>query len=125
MARALKVCSCIGNCAAHEGSCPELTTAGRCEACATAADRARGTAAERGYGSFWSRVIRPKYLKAHPICRLCPSVATVADHFPVSRRDLVAQGVKDPDGWHRMRPLCKACHDKHTAAEQAGGWNQR
>src|ERR1044072_9606662 len=104
--RALKVCSCVGNCTAHEGSCPELTDSGRCDACDSAAERRRGTAAERGYGHRWSTVVQPRYLRAHPICALGPEVATIADHYPTSRRDLVAQGVRDPDAWHRLRPLC-------------------
>src|SRR5262245_52775334 len=116
MARALKVCSRPG--------CPELTDAGRCPSCRTAADRARGTAAERGYGSFWRRVIQPKYLAAHPICSLGPEPATVADHYPTSRRDLVAQGVRNPDAWHRLRPLCASHHSSETAVNQPGGWHQ-
>ena len=86
------------------------------------ADLARGTRQERGYGSEWERR-RADYLAANPVCRLCPSTATVADHYPVSRRELVAQGVADPDTDHRLRPLCASCHGKETAVHQPGGWN--
>lgn len=122
--RAFKVCSCIG-CDAHKGNCPELVPTGRCDPCAREAERKRGTASSRGYGSYWYRVIRPKYLVAHPICCLCQGPASVPDHYPLGRRELVARGVRDPDAWHRLRPLCKPCHDIETPKHQPGGWNVR
>lgn len=86
-------------------------------------DRARGTAAERGYGHQWTTGTRTEYIEHHPYCVLCRAPATVPDHWPVSRKDLIASGVPDPDAWHRLRPLCKPCHDKETARLQPGGWN--
>ncbi|MEU6709988.1 hypothetical protein ABZ897_00800 [Nonomuraea sp. NPDC046802] len=52
--------------------------------------------------------------------------STVADHHPLSRRELVARGL-DPDDPQYGRGLCTSCHGKETAAnpEQAGGWNRR
>jgi 5-methylcytosine-specific restriction protein A len=117
MARALKVCSTSG--------CPELTSSGRCPACTRKAEQQRGSPASRGYGYRWRTAIRPQYLRDHPICVLCGAVASVPDHWPVDRRTLVADGCPDPDAEHRMRALCKACHDVHTAQEQAGGWHAR
>lgn len=120
MPRALKVCSRPG--------CPHLTATGRCSDCARAADQARGTAAARGYDSTW-RARRHAYLVRHPLClRLhptCTAMATVADHHPTSRRDLITAGCTDPDADHRIRPLCKPCHDIETARNQPGGWNAR
>jgi 5-methylcytosine-specific restriction enzyme A len=53
---------------------------------------------------------------------LCSKTATVADHFPESRRALVAKGVNDPDAFSRLRPLCTSCRNKETAKHQPGGW---
>lgn len=113
MPRALKTCPTPG--------CPELVPSGRCDGCTARAEQARGTAAQRGYGSRWARK-RRAYLTAHPICLLCGGIASVADHYPTSRRDLVAQGVADPDADHRLRPLCASCHGRETAQHQPGGW---
>ena len=123
--RALRVCPTQG--------CPELTTGGRCTRHAAAADRARGSAAQRGYtGRRW-RAARNACLTrdlfctchdtTHPHGAACLAPATVADHHPTSRRDLVAAGVTDPDAPQRLRGLCKPCHDRHTAREQPGGWH--
>lgn len=110
----------------HEHSCPELVTAaaGRCEGCRRAAEQRRGTAAQRGYDPRWARR-RAAFLMRNPICVLCSLPATVADHYPDSRRALLMQQVRDPDADHRLRPLCKTCHDRSTALEQPGGFNIR
>jgi 5-methylcytosine-specific restriction protein A len=101
--------------------CPELTSGGRC------ADHKRQDKARRDadgsavYGTTrWQR-IRKAYLYAHPWCVLCMAQATVADHYPLSRRELVDRGV-DPDTPTHLRPLCVACHNKETARHQPGGW---
>lgn len=61
-----------------------------------------------------------------PICVVCGvAFATVADHWPTSRRELVEQGVANPDAPHRLRALCASCHGSETAREQPGGWNRR
>jgi 5-methylcytosine-specific restriction enzyme A len=86
------------------------------------ADRQRATAAARGYDGTWS-ARRADYLTARPWCCLCGAAATIADHWPTSRRDLVAAGTRDPDADHRLRPLCSRCHGTETARHQPGGWN--
>ena len=50
--------------------------------------------------------------------------ATVADHWPLTRRELVAAGL-DPDHPARGRGLCAPCHAKATALDPRtrGGWN--
>ncbi|MEU8131949.1 hypothetical protein [Streptodolium elevatio] len=53
---------------------------------------------------------------------LCAHPATVADHFPSSRRQLIAAGVADPDAPERLRALCSPCHNRETAKRQPGGW---
>ena len=82
---------------------------------------ARPTAAQRGYGARWRRR-RRRYLAAHPICCLCPAPAEIPDHYPRSRRELVAAGVRDPDADEYLRPLCAPCHNRETAKHQPGGW---
>lgn len=113
----LRVCSTPG--------CPELTKGGRCATHRTEADRARGTAAQRGYNSGGHRRFRAAILKRDPVCVACEhQPATVADHHPISRRDLLTAGL-DPDDPARGRGLCKPCHDRETAQHQPGGWNTR
>lgn len=84
------------------------------------ADSRRGSAASRGYDADWRR-LRLQYLAAHPLCLFCADAdrveaATVVDHIvPIADR---------PDlrlDWSNLRPLCKPCHDRHTAREQAFG----
>ena len=77
------------------------------------------------YSTPGHQAFREAVLARDPICVLCLRVrATVADHYPDERRDLVAQGL-DPNDPARGRGLCKSCHDKHTAATSPGGWNTR
>lgn len=133
MARALKVCPCTG-CPAHDGSCPELVTSGRCTGCARTADRARGTRQQRGYGAAHVNRFRRGVLRKNPLCVCtdqghghgprCLAPSTVADHWPLSRRELVDAGL-DPNDPAHGRGLCKPCHDRHTATAQPGGWNNR
>jgi 5-methylcytosine-specific restriction enzyme A len=102
--------------------CGRLTAGGRCDECRRAADRRRGTSSERGYNSAGHRQFRESVLAKHPICQVCLRVAaTVADHFPVSRRELLAQGL-DPNDPARGRGLCSRCHSSETAQHQPGGW---
>lgn len=105
--------------------CPEFTEGGRCPAHRAEAEQRRGTARERGYGGrTWTRA-RRAVLDRDPMCVLgCGRPATVADHWPTSRRDLLAQGVTDPDAPHRMRGICQPCHSRETAQHQPGGWNK-
>lgn len=116
MPKALKVCS--------TPNCPELVASGRCPTCVRNAEQHRGSAAARGYDPRWARR-RAAYLIRNPFCVLCSALATVADHYPASRRDLLAQGMRDPDADHRLRALCGTCHGKETAIHQPGGWHNR
>lgn len=83
----------------------------------------RGTSAERGYDLKWAR-IRAQFLRHHPTCEICGNPAKVADHHPVSRKDLVAQGDPHPDSWDKLRPLCKSCDRREGNAKEPGGWNR-
>ncbi|AXG80453.1 HNH endonuclease [Streptomyces paludis] len=101
--------------------CPELTTGGRCAAHEREATAQRVTPGTSAYGRLWPR-IRRAYLYANPWCVLCGRLANVADHFPLSRRELLAQGVLNPDTPKHLRPLCVACHNRETARKQPGGF---
>ena len=113
--RALTTCSTAG--------CPELVTSGRCPACATAAEQRRGSARQRGYGRKHEKRFRRGVLARDIACVLCrAALATVADHWPRSRRELEAAGL-DPDDPRYGRGLCETCHNSETARNQPGGWN--
>lgn len=126
MPRALKPCSRPG--------CPELVASGRCTTCQGQADKRRGTRQERGYGKAHTNRFRPGVLRRHPLCVCedqdhghgprCLAPSTVADHYPRSRRELVATGL-DPNDPKHGRGLCKPCHDRHTAEAQPGGFLAR
>ncbi|MGK4583471.1 holin [Kitasatospora sp. HPMI-4] len=115
--RAYTICTVAG--------CPEYTTGGRCDEHRRAADRARGTTSQRGYGRGHRTRFRPAVLARDPVCVLCKQQPSQhADHWPLSRRELVDAGM-DPDDPQHGRGLCQRCHARSTAAEQPGGWNAR
>ena len=113
--RARTVCSVPG--------CPNLTDTGRCASCRADAEQARGTARQRGYGGQHENRFRPGVLTRDPVCVLCHQRPSVhADHWPQSRRELIAAGL-DPDDPANGRGLCGRCHSSETARHQPGGWN--
>lgn len=117
--RALTTCSRPG--------CPNLVTSGRCDACTTDAERQRGTSTQRGYGKRHRQRFRAAVLDRDVNCVLCIAgghwtPATVADHWPLSRREIGERGL-DADDPRHGRGLCHDCHSKETAANQPGGWN--
>lgn len=103
--------------------CPFLTLPGesRCRDCDTAADRARGTAAERGYDARW-RATRSAFIAEHPFCteEFCARLAGHVDHID-------GLGPLAPRGhdWSNLRGLCATHHNQRTARDQPGGWNRR
>ena len=110
----MKVCNVAG--------CPELHThqSGRCEQHRREA-RARRTG-NRVYSSAGHIRFRNAVLQRDLICTACHRAqATVADHYPISREDLVAQGL-NPNDPTRGRGLCHTCHSIETARYQPGGF---
>jgi 5-methylcytosine-specific restriction protein A len=116
------------------------THGAKCERHAIAREResdaARGTAAARGYNSRRWVGTRKTVLRRDPICRCdagdhghepfqCMRISSVADHFPRSRKELLAAGVPDPDLPEFCRGLCRSCHSRETAKHQPGGWAAR
>lgn len=112
--RALTICSVP--------DCPEYTDGGRCQDHRREAELRRGTARQRGYGRGHLR-FRAAVLARDPVCVLCQQRPSQhADHHPLSRRELVEQGL-DPNDPQRGRGLCQPCHSSETAVHQPGGWN--
>lgn len=108
--------------------CPVLTDSGRCSQHRRLADQARGSATERGYTGRGHRRFRLAVLRRDRCCVLCAAEhrftpATVADHFPRSRRELLAAGL-DPNDPRYGRGLCEAHHNSETARHQPGGWHR-
>ncbi|TDD88367.1 holin [Actinomadura rubrisoli] len=115
MAKGLKVCSTPG--------CPTLVAQGRCEPCKAKAEKRRGTSAQRGYGRRHRDRFRKGVLDKNPVCVICRNApSTVADHYPLDRRQLVAKSL-DPDDPIYGRGLCAPCDSAQTALRQPGGWN--
>ncbi|MGE0153041.1 MAG: HNH endonuclease [Reyranellaceae bacterium] len=86
-------------------------------------DRERGSARKRGYDGDWERT-RAAWLAVHPLCQcddcregeLQVTAASVVDHIvPIS---VAPERRLDPTNF---RSMSKACHDRHTAKQVAGG----
>lgn len=98
-------------------------------ACPECLKRVRHTTDTKPYTSAGHRKARAKLLALHPFCQcdgckahkgLCTRKATIADHYPLERFELIAEG-KDPNDTRFMRALCKKCHDIKTAATRPAG----
>ena len=106
----------------NEPGCPTLTTKAKCANHARQRDRDRGTATQRGYGAEHRKRFREGVLAKHPLCQRCRrKPSTVADHYPLSKRELIDAGMDSNDPQHG-RGLCHTCHSVETAAHQPGGW---
>jgi 5-methylcytosine-specific restriction protein A len=89
-------------------------------------DRARGSAAERGYDSRWRKASR-SHLTRSPVCRYCEAdawgngaavtAATLVDHLFPHRGDT---GLFWSTEW--WVSSCKACHDGPKQAVERAGW---
>ena len=105
--------------------CAELVTtgAGWCDRhrkqARRRAERGRPSASARGYGSRW-RKIAAEFLEYFPVCVDCGGEATVPDHDPLTRAELVRRGVPDPDTWEYLVPRCASCHNRKTVIRDGG-----
>ncbi len=101
--------------------CPALVRKQYCETHAPLspskfADKARGTAASRGYGAAWKRV-RDQVLREEPLCTLCKDEGRVE---PSSECDhVVSRAAGGTDDRSNLRGLCQRHHRAKTAREAA------
>ena len=113
--------------------CPNLTRGGRCLLCKAEAETKRRPDGNP-YATSGHRAFRTQVLAMQPYCvcdgecghhtNRCGQPATVADHDPHERRDLVGMGL-DPNDPQYGRGKCKRCHDARTARTSQGGFLQR
>lgn len=104
--------------------CPELVAKGegKCKRHRREAEVRRGSPSARGYGHRHRTVFREGVLAKNPICVLCHRrPATEADHYPMSRDELLEAGL-DADDPRYGRGLCHPCHSAETSRNQPGGW---
>lgn len=95
---------------------------GRCVKHNNQVDAQRPSSKDRGYASAGHRKFQTDVLSAAQHRCSCGAVATVADHYPHSRKELIAMG-ENPDDPRHGRALCATCHNRHTATTQSG-WSQ-
>jgi ribosomal protein S14 len=95
--------------ACHRCGRPTRESSGICPPC-TEAYRSAG---QRPYDdAAWKRR-SASFLRANRKCAICGEPSRVADHWPRTRKELLAAGVLDPDLPGYLRPLCLSCHPRH------------
>ena len=82
------------------------------------ADR-RPSAALRGYDEEHRQRFRAGVLERYPVCALCCRPSTHADHYPMTRRELVECGL-DANDPRYGRGLCASCHSSETNLHDGG-----
>lgn len=93
---------------------------GRCPAHRLEARRAR--VSNTVYSTRGHRTFRDAVLTRDVVCVACEvALATVADHYPRTRIELVELGLNANDPQHG-RGLCARCHNKWTAVTSPGGF---
>lgn len=108
-----RICGC-GYRVAASTRCP--CEARRDKARREAHDAGRGSAARRGYDRSW-RQIRETVLRAEPWCRAHMGRGERIEAVEVDHID----GDSRNNSTGNLRPLCKACHSRRTAKDQAFG----
>ncbi len=111
--------------------CPSVyprSEGSRCAAHRKAARQARYET-NNVYSSKAHRAFRNAVLTRDVYCQAlgpdgCVQFATVADHYPLTRRELVELGL-DPNSPTAGRGLCATHHNQHTAATTPSGWADR
>lgn len=114
--------------------CPTLVPGGgRCPAHQRQAERNRRPNGNP-YATQSHKAFRQAVLALYPLCQcqgecghhrgLCAARSTVANHYPIERRDLEAAGL-NPNDPQYGRGWCEPCHNAYTARTSPGGWNLR
>lgn len=110
--------------------CPVLVDASKDNRCdehrkKASRERSRNRPELKYYNTPAHKQFRGTVLRRDPVCVLCGHApSTVADHFPLSLRELVERQLPYNDPMNG-RGLCASCHGKETARLQPGGWNDR
>lgn len=107
-----------------------MVGAGRCRVCVAKADRARGSAAARGYDGLWARYSR-EWLARFPWCGLRGDGLFHMEHSRCARNgERVAATVTDhivamKAGGARFDPrnhqsLCRGCNNRKSIEHEGG-----
>ena len=88
--------------------CPHPSAGGPCPSCRKKADRARGTAAQRGYGGAW-KAIRLLVLARDVVCQCSPECEE-----PLTRSDDVDHIMPLPIGTNDLSNLRGMKHGHHS-----------
>ena len=94
--------------------CGNPTSGGKCEPCKAKVEGRRGSSNDRGYGVDWQNEISKPFLKANPNCAKCGKRAVLVDH----KKPRINGGT---DAWSNLQSLCRSCHSRKTAKENALG----
>lgn len=107
------------------GDCPKGHAAAKRTAAQQRTDAARPSSNARGYDRTHERLFRAPVLRRDPLCTVCHKAPSVhADHHPLTRRQLEAQGL-DPNDPKHGRGICASCHSSETAAHDGGYGNPK
>jgi 5-methylcytosine-specific restriction protein A len=99
--------------ACHRCGKPTGEPGGVCPECKSASP-----ANERPYDDAAWRRTSAAFLRRHRWCVLCSAEglstqATIADHYPETRKELLMRRVENPDDPKYLRPLCASHHATH------------
>lgn len=107
----------------HPG-CPNLTDGSYCPTHSKQEqkryDTQRGTAAQRGYGSAWTKV-RARKLRDNPLCERCEAEGRVRPATRVHHADRDAHN----NAAGNLISICRACHEAEHKGDRFGNDNRR
>lgn len=106
------------------GDCPSGHAAAKRRSAQRLTDAQRPSARARGYDRAHERLFRAPVLRRDPTCTSpgCTAPSVHADHWPHSRRELIAMG-ENPNDPKWGRGLCPSHHSAHTASSDGGFGN--
>ena len=109
----------------HAG-CPALTREGWCPKHRPKHTRRTSAEYHSWYGKpIWTKRLRPEQLAREPFCRTCAAKYPPSDPRHRTRATVVDHVVPFRGSWELFvdprnhQSLCKSCHDRKTAQEQA------